>query len=424
MNLNFQDIPITNLIVNPSNDRHGNMETEEDAIGWLFSEHGEKMLRLATDLVEQGEVFDAPLVRPHGTHFVVYDGNRRITCLKILSGIIEPPILYAKHFDALIESQAFSKKMKLSCQVEPSATKADEIVSRRHNGTDSGRGQLKWDVRAKANHARRVGGTNQYPIAEAIENYLHENGYPQAAQIKRSTLYRLVNAKIRQTQLGIKLDATGSLETIEDASQVLETLSRIADDIVEGRLTLKHVLNSEGVNEYMKKLAEGGLLFSSSKPKSTGTGTKKPKPKKAIRTSLIPKSAQPNEWRTGQGKIEIIWYELQYNLLFPRHEASIPIVFRTLFELCVDHAIRSVGSPKKTALSAKAQHVARRFEHEGLLSRKELEDFSRVTNTTGSPRELEALHRTVQSSTASLSKHDLVALWNSYEKFLLLCLSK
>mgnify|MGYP003387323407 CR=1 FL=1 len=62
------------------------------------------MLRLATDLVEQGEVFDAPLVSPKGNNFVVYDGNRRVTCLKILSGIIEPPTSYAEKFDTLIET--------------------------------------------------------------------------------------------------------------------------------------------------------------------------------------------------------------------------------------------------------------------------------------------------------------------------------
>jgi len=422
--LKFQDIPISSLTVNPRNDRHGEMGTEEDAINWLFSEHGPKMLRLATDLVEQGEVFDAPLVSPKGNNFVVYDGNRRVTCLKILSWIIEPPTSYAEKFDPLIETKAFSKTMLLTCQVEKSASKIDEIVSRRHNGTDGGKGQLSWDPRAKANHAGRVGGNTQYPISEAIENHLNESGYPRANQIKRSTLYRLVNAKTRQTQLGIKLDAKGKLETIAEPSQVLEVLSRIADDIVDGRLTLKHVLNSEGVNEYMKQLGEGGLLFPTSKP--SGSKSKIPnqnrQPRKPVRTSLIPKETRPDDWIEGQGKIEIIWLELQYNLTFQRHEASIPIVFRTLFELCVDFALRRRTPPKKTTLAAKAQHVAREFKKEASFTQKELDDFLRVTNNTNSPRELEALHRTVHSSSASIAKPDLVALWNSYEKFLLLCL--
>ncbi|HCI06845.1 MAG TPA: hypothetical protein DE314_05730, partial [Sulfitobacter sp.] len=247
---------------------------------------------------------------------------------------------------------------------------------------------------------------------------------PRANQIKRSTLYRLVNAKTRQTQLGIKLDAKGKLETIAEPSQVLEVLSRIADDIVDGRLTLKHVLNSEGVNEYMKQLGEGGLLFPTSKP--SGSKSKIPnqnrQPRKPVRTSLIPKETRPDDWIEGQGKIEIIWLELQYNLTFQRHEASIPIVFRTLFELCVDFALRRRTPPKKTTLAAKAQHVAREFKKEASFTQKELDDFLRVTNNTNSPRELEALHRTVHSSSASIAKPDLVALWNSYEKFLLLCL--
>ena len=92
----FQEIPISSLIVNPSNDRHGDIQTEENAVYWLFSEHGDKMMGLAKDLVAQREVFDAPLVIPNEGDFIVYDGNRRITCVKILAGIIEPPLNYSR----------------------------------------------------------------------------------------------------------------------------------------------------------------------------------------------------------------------------------------------------------------------------------------------------------------------------------------
>lgn len=400
----FQEIPISSLIVNPSNDRHGDIQTEENAVYWLFSEHGDKMMGLAKDLVAQREVFDAPLVIPNEGDFIVYDGNRRITCVKILAGIIEPPLNYSKKFDALIEEKVFSKDMSLSCQVEESVSKANEIINRRHNGTDDGKGQLKWNVRAKGNHAKRVGSANQYPIAEAIEDFLAANGYPRARNIKRSTLSRLVTAKKRQALLGIELDETGKLRIREDTPQVLETLSRIADDIVEQRLSLKHLLDSEGVEAYLSELETAGLLFTAPKSTSKGAGAsntdQNKQKKRPVQSTLIPKTYQPIEWKANQGKIKVIWLELQYSLLLSRNEASIPIVFRTLFELCVDCAIKRVGSPKKENLAARARHLADHFHREILFTRKELDDFYRVINNSNSPRELEALHRVVHSCTA------------------------
>lgn len=38
----FETINVNNLIVNPENDRHGALETEENAINWLLQNKTEK----------------------------------------------------------------------------------------------------------------------------------------------------------------------------------------------------------------------------------------------------------------------------------------------------------------------------------------------------------------------------------------------
>ena len=59
----FETINVNNLIVNPENDRHGALETEENAINWLLQNKTEKMRALAKDIAITGQLFETPLVK-------------------------------------------------------------------------------------------------------------------------------------------------------------------------------------------------------------------------------------------------------------------------------------------------------------------------------------------------------------------------
>ena len=48
----------------------------------LFNNFEPHMRNLAKDIVAKGEVYETPLVSPDGDKFVVFDGNRRVTCLQ------------------------------------------------------------------------------------------------------------------------------------------------------------------------------------------------------------------------------------------------------------------------------------------------------------------------------------------------------
>ena len=44
----------------------------------------ERMKTLAQDIAEKGSVYDPPLIRKEGNGWRVYDGNRRVTCIKLI----------------------------------------------------------------------------------------------------------------------------------------------------------------------------------------------------------------------------------------------------------------------------------------------------------------------------------------------------
>jgi len=82
--MSYRQLPLESLLINRANDRHGELENETAAIAWLFNNFELHMRNLTKDIVANGQVFEPPLVFPDGEHFVLFDGNRRMTCLKLL----------------------------------------------------------------------------------------------------------------------------------------------------------------------------------------------------------------------------------------------------------------------------------------------------------------------------------------------------
>lgn len=428
MCMQFQSIPLKNLSVNKENDRHGPEPSEDAAIAWLFSNKGKHMLALAKDIAKQGRILNAPLVKPNGNQFTIHDGNRRVTCLKLIKDPDKTPQAFRAAFRKLSKQFSISENYQVDCQVETDQSLIDVTLSRRHNGTDGGRGQLDWDTRAKANHANRVGGTNQYPIAEAIERFLMENGFSDAHKVGRSTLFRLVNAKKRQSLIGISLAENQNLELNRSKEEVLSVLTKIANDIISKEVTLKRILDSEGVDGYFGELKQLGLLaIPPASPTSGSTANEsqstpgRTSPKK--RDTLIPNSvANSMQWKPRQGKIQKLWEELQFKLSLSRHELTIAISFRVLIELTTSQYLKVKNIKSDGKLAKDVRKAADHLKLAGSLTEKEHRDLQRITNDTNSPRELEALNRVIHSSSFSMSKEDLTGLWSMFEHYLIECI--
>lgn len=417
----FQDISLSDLRVNKANDRHGDQGTEKAAIAWLFENKPVEMLNLIKDIADNKQLFDPPLVKQIGSKFIVFDGNRRVASLKVIANPILAPIEFRTRISEATSSFRINENYSVACQIQNDQAVVDLTLSRRHGGTDTGRGQLKWDPRAKEIYAKRIGVKSQYPIAEATENYLKKIGYPSAHKIKRSTLFRLLNTKERQKKFGISLGGDGNLKIDRDEGKVVQLLTAIADDIVEDKLTLRDVLNKEGINAYLLEFEKTHELFkagpngSRTTPK---TGVLKPRP--AQRQSLIPRDVVfPIQWLSRQGKIRKLWEELTFSLKFSSHELSIPISFRVLVELIVSDGLRRFDKKSKNSLAKDFRSLVLVLSAQDQLNSKEAQDLERFCSNTNSARELEALHRVVHSSSYSIAPKDLIAMWDSVEPFFL-----
>lgn len=131
------------------------------------------MRNLAKDLVAKREVFEPPLVYPDGGKYVVADGNRRTTCLKLLAKPRRAPTVELQQFFADLRKQWTTKfPDKIECRVESDRDRVDDILFRRHTGVQGGIGQSNWNDRMKNNFVIRTSKSSGLNVADEIEKRL------------------------------------------------------------------------------------------------------------------------------------------------------------------------------------------------------------------------------------------------------------
>lgn len=256
----YQDVQISALRVNRTNDRHGELENETAAIAELFRLHDARMRNLAADIVEEGAVYDPPLVLPSDDLFIVFDGNRRVTCIKlILEPNRAPTQDLQQFFRSLHDSWQGNFPTTLTCQVETDRDVIDAILHRRHTGTQKGIGQIGRDDRAKLNFAERTGRDTKVNVPAEVKAFLEEEARLPQDPIPWSTLRRLLSSEDFRNRVGISA-AGNEFRLTHEREAVADALERITSDLAAQRITLGHLLNNEGKRAYLNELEEEGIL--------------------------------------------------------------------------------------------------------------------------------------------------------------------
>lgn len=429
-------LELDDLIVNPENDRHGDMLSEEGAIAWLFERHPRHMQNLALRIVEEGRLFDPPLVTLIDGQYIVRDGNRRVTCLKLIKSPERAPKLARPFFSALTK-KAEAIDTSILCQYEPDNSIADKIVELRHTGSHEGEGQLKWDNRAKANHSNRVSGNSEYKLAQQIEALLIEEGFEAEAKLlKRTVLERLLSNNEYRDQVGITSAKGEPLEFRQSKSEFIKLVRNMISDMQNKTVTLQKVWGNEEKQNYIATLNDRELLPAASNidlfngPQNQGVDAANdqsgkpsiPKgPKKPYqRSTLIPNTCPANNLKAGHPKISIIWEELQFRLTFSKHQISIAAVFRILIEFLSSQCIWSFELEDQKKLSRNLIRLMAHYESLGKIDRQQFRDLQRTLHDDQSLLSIANLQRFLHSTTQMPSADELCKMWDNLSPLIFL----
>lgn len=434
--MTYRYLPLKSLVVNRANDRHGELENETAAIAWLFNNRENHMRNLARDLTKEGQIYEPPLVSPgDGSKFIVFDGNRRIACLKLLDAPRKAPsVEIQKFFKGLREQWPGKFPDKVQCQIEPDRDRLDSILFRRHTGTQNGVGQSTWDDRMKSNFVDRTGKRGEMNVAEEVERRLSTAGMlPKRKKIPWSTMNRLLSAEAFRNRVGISVKKR-QFEITHEEPVVLSALFRIADDLAHQRIVLGDLWDVEGKQDYLDSLERDGVLPTAKhrlvKPqKGPKKPTKKHKPPGAPRptrrTTLIPQTPFPIAWSGRLQKHRAIWEELQFQLHLADHPNAISVLFRVLLELSVENYVgqTTLTTVKdKDTLAKRTLRVAEDLQGKGKIDNKYLGVF-RKFQAIEPLVSADTFNRYVHSPNFGASPDHLVVLWDTLADFVVHCLN-
>ena len=444
----LRSIPIGKLTVNPSNDRHGELADEAKAMKHLLATKPMQMKKLAKDIADERQIYIPPLVALTGTvgTFTVFDGNRRVTCLKLLLAPENAPDDdWREFFLATANGHTDHLPNSVDCLVETDQDVIDNILYRLHTGSQDGIGQIDWDNSAKANFIERTGKSDKLNLPQEIEKRLRQDGLIDVeTKVLWSSIARLLSSEEFRYRVGLSVKANEIVFTHDPAAS-LRALKRIVEDADSGVLNLNRLLKNSEKRSYLADLERDGILpmaaQSLDKPIGFQDGKAKDKPQSVPPSSpspspspLPPKPRPSNRLiradlqhgitpTTELKRILDIWTELQHHHEFGKHDNGIAVLFRVLLELAVEHYVEICGVAvhkndkfanrfRKVAdhmlaaerIDAKYDEIIAKFEHsEPILS----------ANT---------FNKYVHHKDFFPSDHHLRSMWDSLERYVLICL--
>tara|TARA_R110002020_G_scaffold124877_4_gene281991 strand:+ start:1775 stop:3130 length:1356 start_codon:yes stop_codon:yes gene_type:complete len=448
----YKKLALRSLLVNSANDRHGELENETSAIAWLFTHHESAMRKLAQDLAETGEIYEPPLVWPDGMNYIVFDGNRRVTCLKLISHPNRAPSQELKaFFKALKGSWKGTFPDKLDCQIEADRERIDEILLRRHTGTRGGVGRNPWTDRMTATFVERTGKGGGVNVADEIEKRLSSGGMLPAKKIPWSTANRLLSSEGLRKRVGISV-SRNNFQLTHPENLVLPIFRRIAEDLANRTVVLGDLWDNEGKVAYLDRLETEGVLPLPSAPRAqlpgsgpaqgpvsapgSGTGFRAghgaspslplpPLAKQIKRTTLIPQVSHAVIWQAHLQRKRQIWDELQFKLKLDDHPNAISVLFRVLFELTIDNYITRTNLADvhpNDSLKNKVKKVSVDLEAKRKIDGKYAGLIRKLESADGI-FSIDTMNRYVHSPDFAPSPSHLTALWDQVSQLVVICLN-
>lgn len=427
--MTYEILEVRDLRVNQANDRHGEVLNEDLAMAELFRLHDGQMRTLAADIAAVGAVYEPPLVMPVNGTYVVFDGNRRVTCLKLLLDPQRAPTAELRgHFAELRDEALERLPNQLTCQVEQDRNLIDNILFRRHTGSQKGVGQLGWNDRAKLNFVERTGQGGGINVAAEIERLLAQTDRLPEGNIPWSTLTRLLSSEEFRNRAGISTAGRRFRLTHEDGA-VTDALHRIASDLSNQIVTLGDLWNNEGKRAYLNRLQDEGVLPVENErlpePAVAGEAVRQPRrnpPPPRLQATFIPADAPHIQWVAAQQRVRAIWEELQ-SVTIRDHPNATSALMRILMELAVESYIHEHELNSPDNLARKVGTVSTDLLNRQLIDRAYFDELERIRQND-QLISVASMQRYIHSPDFAPMENELRTYWTRLGRFLVAALNR
>lgn len=437
-------VNVRDLLLDVKNPRIRAGTDQPDCIERLLRKP-KQMLALARDIATNGLSTAPILVQPKGKRqYVVWDGNRRVTALKILN---DPSLCRNKALQAQFVGIAARATYAIPSKIDVLASSDTDALLKevlaRHAGALEGAGQLTWDALLRTMFLLGHKAPTDYRLAGELLLWAEEHGVEVADTFPITTIHRFLN-KRNLGKLGFRDDGDSVQPTIseDDAVRVVE---RVVEDFGGGRIDVNDIYDQTGQDKYINSLlVEFGLAQKDqghakdgdddaagddSDPKEdkppprrrrAGAGPTKPS---WDRKSIVPTGFKP-DFPDEMWKAEEVLRELR-RLETLHSPIAAAALFRMFFELSVRayarrHRVTQEDKMHKTALA-----VAAHMRAHGRIDQGELDAASRRLKDRSQSGETLLQYATLNdymhSFKALPDRQSLHVLWTELNAFLEAC---
>lgn len=444
----IKKISLKNLWVNTENYRFEPVESQAKAIKIMAENQKEKLLTIAEHISQKGmNPIDLPIVTDmlnHKGKYLVLEGNRRITSLKIfehpdLLKDASVPATLIKKFRTLNDKFSQTIPEKIECVYFSDPSEADEWIKLKHTGENNGVGTVSWDGQQVGRYQVRVGEKSS-PGLQVIEYLKKQKDFDSSlkkklSDVKVTTLTRLITDKDVQQVLGIYIEE-GKVVSRVPENEVLKGYTEVIKNLLTKGFTVKSVYTKEQREEYAKNFplkarpdlskADGTdwHTTSASSETSTVTNTSLPKNKKIVtdRNKVIPKGCTIP---ISNHKVNTIYGELQRLTLseFIHAPAALLRVFIELsFDIYIEtHKLTTTPSSAKsgTNLSQKGFQVINHMTNKGWADKATSIGMSNLLKDKDGILSMETLHAYIHNHRVTPTAETLKLTWDGIQDFII-----
>lgn len=432
-------IPLSKLQLNIENDRHGPLGSQQECIQWMLQHLGDEIYSLAKDIAQHGlSPLDGILVIPaddeDSGEYIVWEGNRRITALKLLEdpNRCEDP-KHIRRFQEL-RSSAAEIPSSLQCILAPSVEDADRLIELRHQGRQGGVGTVPWDSAQKTRHMARRGKRGRYAYTqEVIDSILDKLDDDLIEEVQRpgfpiSTLDRLLRNENVREFLGLVVD-NGKPKRVLPEEETLKGLTKILRDIANNDLPVSRVYSKEDQRKYIEEFepesrpdqtrrldeAQPVEPTSASVPSPTAP-RRRSRPSARDRKKLIPPSVR---YRINDDRLNDIYHDLR-GLKVHEFANATAVLFRVFLELATELYLDKQGIEYHSYSDPLHKKVAMAIEdakRKGWLDREAARHLNKHVTDRNSLFGADALNAYVHSRYFHPVGRDLNTLWDNMQPY-------
>lgn len=448
----IKEIKLTSLFVNTENYRFEPLSSQKEAIDKMIEDQEDKLYSLADDIVTNGlSPVDLIMVTPSEdvNKYIVLEGNRRITSLKLLNN---PTLIDDKYASLRKRFQKLQKEYpdailhlkSIDCAVFDNPSEADIWIKRKHSGELNGIGTVTWNSQQKQRFEEKTEGKSSIPlqIISLLKSHpdVPNNIKEALPKLNITNLQRLMSDPYVREHLGLSIN-NGILVSNIHVNEVIKGLIKITTDILNPIFKVADIYNREKRKQYIDSFEDsqkpdltkeepvqwnlqdiansnGKVLQTEDKVQDKKSNYKKSKP----RVSLIPKSVVLH---IKNPKINKIFEELKQVQVKTCPNAS-SVLLGVFLELSVDAYLEKynlvigdalTANYSKESLQGKVSKVLNHMTQRKTMNNDISKGIRAEINDKNSVLSIESLNAYVHNEFFYPKADNLIVGWDNIEVF-------